>query len=1120
MELQKGDLFHNRYLLVNTLGNGASAEVWKARDTKANNLIVALKIFSQNASMDTYGMQDFEREFTTVYNMKHTNLLPPTGYDICNGSPYLVMQYCENGSCSTMSGRIDEDDLIRFLHDVAAGLEYLHDHNIIHQDIKPDNILLDDNCNFMVTDFGISVDSNSGGIGDSNGMSGGTRAYMGPERFEGITNSASDIWALGATAVELLMGNPPYGDHGGLLQAEGEPLPELPKLQPEVKDMILRCLEKDPSKRIKATEIRQKIELFRETGSWVKHSQKRTIAIAITAVASVLMCLGIFLWDYNRTQVYYYKDYVERWGVPEGVGRLSGSEMKHREMSYRMEYCKHKLRRMALVNSAGKVVSHTDTEHMVDRFSDVRYFYTDNDKIDYKTVYDANGRVLFKMDYDENLNTATFRLNDKNGTEMFFDANANTLYKSTSNNFGEKSRITRYLLTFDDEGLLTELRYVGLQNVPACDKDHIYGHTYKYDEEGHKIEDGYIGIDGNPTTNNAGLSIRTYTYDDDDNWTSVSYLNIERGPSHDGNNCALVKLEYDKYGNRIKESYFTIDGTPSIRTDLSVSGFTYKHDENGFRLEQSCFDVNGKPTYCNSGFVTIRNSYNEDGFIIGYVYLDENNERVAYSDEYDTYSKVAMKVNATGQPLELAYYDKNDLPVEQSSGVWKLTCEYDSLGNVLSVKNYDKKGKPANVNGYYFEMRNGYDEFCNMTSQSFYDSEGKLTTCDGRVAEYRTEYNKSGAITRKACYGVDGNMTISSDMSAGSEVTYDELGNQKIIQFFDAAGRNCMTSGGFSKVEYFYDTKTNSLVRAKYYNTKGNTLYDERYRYDNRGNCIQSFTLGADGQLKAGTAVTNKKFDTNNRETANWCTNLAGKRVNKPGFGFSKEESKHDEQGNCIESTFWSVTDQPATDNDKSHRRIHEYDEMNRVVHEINYGADGKPVRGTSTNPEGCVKYDQWGNRVEISCYNGYGTPTLSADGYYQNKMVYNQRRKMTRDEYYGLNGQLVESKGNGYAKADFTYDNHGNQTLAKYYKADGNCFRIDKSKYNEKNNAVEYIVCNGQGKQSDEFYYWSKMVFVYDKTGTVPQARNIYNASGTLLGKQVWNANINDWGELQVIYR
>ena len=130
----------------------------------------------------------------------------------------------------------------------------------------------------------------------------------------------------------------PYGEHGGLLQAEGEPLPQLPKLQPEVKDMIMSCLDQDPSKRIKANEIRQKIELYWETGSWTKHSSKKIIAIVATGVACVLMCVGIFLWDYNRTKVYYYKDYAEFWGVPHGIGRLSSKDVEHREQSYKFEY--------------------------------------------------------------------------------------------------------------------------------------------------------------------------------------------------------------------------------------------------------------------------------------------------------------------------------------------------------------------------------------------------------------------------------------------------------------------------------------------------------------------------------------------------------------------------------------------------------------------------------------------------------------------------------------------------------------------------------------------------------------------------------------------------------------
>ena len=121
MQLQKNQLFHNRYVLIELMGSGASAEVWKAQDTKAGNLIVALKIYSSigGNNMDSVGLSNFQQEFTTVYNMTHTNLLRPSGYDVCSGCPYLVMQFCENGSANSMVGRINESDLLHFLHDVS-----------------------------------------------------------------------------------------------------------------------------------------------------------------------------------------------------------------------------------------------------------------------------------------------------------------------------------------------------------------------------------------------------------------------------------------------------------------------------------------------------------------------------------------------------------------------------------------------------------------------------------------------------------------------------------------------------------------------------------------------------------------------------------------------------------------------------------------------------------------------------------------------------------------------------------------------------------------------------------------------------------------------------------------
>ena len=120
-------------------------------------------------------------------------------------------------------------------------------HPVIHQDIKPDNILINDENGYMITDFGISTRIRST-LRRNQGqeLSGGTLAYMGPERFGPSPTPimASDIWSLGATMYELLTGLPPYGDHGGLLQKNGADIPLInnEEYSQELKEIVYKCL--------------------------------------------------------------------------------------------------------------------------------------------------------------------------------------------------------------------------------------------------------------------------------------------------------------------------------------------------------------------------------------------------------------------------------------------------------------------------------------------------------------------------------------------------------------------------------------------------------------------------------------------------------------------------------------------------------------------------------------------------------------------------------------------------------------------------------------------------------------------------------------------------------------
>lgn len=302
--MEQNTLFHDRYQLKKLLGRGQFSEVWLAIDN-STKVEVALKIYAPGTGMDDDGAQMLAHEFALVVNAIHENLLRPIFFDVCDRKPYLVLPYCREGSCSKMIGKMDEDGAWKFIHDVASGLAFLHSYKpdpIIHQDIKPDNIMIGPSGSFMITDFGVSTHSRSL-LRKSVGMnyaSAGTTAYMGPERFSKDNSpiKASDIYSLGATVFELLTGVAPFDDHGGLLQAQGAEIPDVKgNFSNELKYTVKSCLHFNPWDRPTAETLAQWAETrIPDMKSPVSHSKKNkpqwVIPSAIATGAAVLVLVG------------------------------------------------------------------------------------------------------------------------------------------------------------------------------------------------------------------------------------------------------------------------------------------------------------------------------------------------------------------------------------------------------------------------------------------------------------------------------------------------------------------------------------------------------------------------------------------------------------------------------------------------------------------------------------------------------------------------------------------------------------------------------------------------------------------------------------------------------------
>lgn len=320
----RNELFDGHYALIRPLSvDGATADVWLALDTNTVmedvdfleiarlyedeieklGLIVAIKIYRPNNALDVEGEKRFRDEYMIVFNCHHTNLIHPTHFSIFKETPYLVLPYCKLGSSELLIGNtFDTDSIWKFILDVSSGLAYLHALTppIIHQDIKPANILLDDTLHYAITDFGISAQKGNN-HDDYYEENSGTLAYMAPERFleDAEPMPQSDIWSFGATLYEILTGNVPFGEEGGKAQAETNMvISPIQGVSADIQRLIQACLAKEPGDRPSAQQLAEAAK----ARQFPIKSKKTLLYSLLIVFAFVIAGFSYFLANMNQDE--------------------------------------------------------------------------------------------------------------------------------------------------------------------------------------------------------------------------------------------------------------------------------------------------------------------------------------------------------------------------------------------------------------------------------------------------------------------------------------------------------------------------------------------------------------------------------------------------------------------------------------------------------------------------------------------------------------------------------------------------------------------------------------------------------------------------------------------------
>ena len=257
-----GSILNGRYEIIEKVGIGGMAIVYKAKDIYLKR-IVAVKVLKEQYLDDKEFIKKFVIEAQSVANLNNQNIVKiyDVGQHIEDGKifNYIVMEYINGKTLNELikdNGRLNSTAVVSISKQIANALDCAHKHHIIHRDIKPHNIIIDENLNVKVTDFGIARIATSSTITYTSSVL-GTVHYISPEQAKGkFIDEKSDIYSLGVVMYEMVTGRVPFDTDNAVgiaMQHINEPLVEpiklVPNLEPWLNSIIVKCMEKTPENR-------------------------------------------------------------------------------------------------------------------------------------------------------------------------------------------------------------------------------------------------------------------------------------------------------------------------------------------------------------------------------------------------------------------------------------------------------------------------------------------------------------------------------------------------------------------------------------------------------------------------------------------------------------------------------------------------------------------------------------------------------------------------------------------------------------------------------------------------------------------------------------------------------
>src|ERR671928_109895 len=248
-----GTLISDRFRLEEKIGAGGMSSVYRAFDPTLERW-VAIKLMHRDISNDPDQLERFRREARAVAQLNHPHVVTVIDAGEDDGAPYIVFEYVEGETLKDRirrMGRLPVPEAVAYAIEIARALSCAHSHRLVHRDVKPQNVLIDQEGRGKVTDFGIARSLEAQGL-TATGRVLGTTDYVSPEQALGHeVTGQSDIYSLGVVLYEMLTGEAPFTADTQVAVAMKhvrDPLPDVQRRRPEISASLARVVERATAK--------------------------------------------------------------------------------------------------------------------------------------------------------------------------------------------------------------------------------------------------------------------------------------------------------------------------------------------------------------------------------------------------------------------------------------------------------------------------------------------------------------------------------------------------------------------------------------------------------------------------------------------------------------------------------------------------------------------------------------------------------------------------------------------------------------------------------------------------------------------------------------------------------